>query len=61
MAGAFGSIYPTYMASSTGAPTLGTLVVNVTHAPMPVLEPGASRLRARRRHAAALEVAEAPN
>ncbi len=57
--GAFGSIYPTH-GFIYPRPDAGTLVANVTHAPMPVLDPAPADLRARRRHAAALEVAEAP-
>ena len=58
--GAFGSIYPTH-GFIYPRPDRGVMQANLTHAPMPVLDPAPSDLRrsARVRHTA-MEVAEAP-
>ncbi len=57
----FGSIYPTHGFIYPRADH-GVMQANVTHAPMPVLDPAPADLRQtyRARHQAALEVAEAP-
>ena len=57
----FGSIYPTHGFIYPRADH-GVMEANVTHAPMPVLDPAPADLRQtyRARHEAALEVAEAP-
>ncbi len=57
----FGSIYPTHGFIYPRADR-GVMQANVTHAPMPVLDPAPADLRQtyRARHEAALEVAEAP-
>ncbi len=57
----FGSIYPTHGFIYPRADH-GVMQANVTHAPMPVLDPAPADLRRsyRVRHTAALEVAEAP-
>ncbi len=59
--GAFGSIYPTHGFIYPRADK-GVMQANVTHAPVPVLDPAPADLRRsyRARHAVALEVAEAP-
>ena len=59
--GAFGSIYPTH-GFIYPRPDRGIMQANVTHAPMPVLDPAPADLRRsyKARHQAALEVAEAP-
>ncbi len=58
--GAFGSIYPTHGFIYPRADG-GVMQANLTHAPMPDLEPAPADLRVtHRRHAVELEVAEAP-
>ena len=59
--GEFGSIYPTHGFIYPRADH-GVMQANVTHAPMPVLDPAPADLRRsyQARHQAALEVAEAP-
>ncbi len=58
----FGSIYPTH-GFIYPRPDRGVMQANVTHAPMPVLDPAPADLRRtyKVRHEAALEVAEAPD
>ncbi len=57
--GAFGSIYPTH-GFIYPRPDRGVMQANITHAPMPMLDPAPADLRRSRRAVAALEVAEAP-
>ncbi len=60
--GEFGAIYPTH-GFIYARPDQGAMVANVTHAPMPVLDPAPADLRGRlvrQRHEAEMEVAEAP-